>query len=447
MSPHPQDLSLREQARLIASGELDPAALLEQTLARIEERNEPLRAVVATFPEESERMLREAPRGPLYGVPVAIKDMFSLPWRAPRDGSHHEQLAAAPSGAFRRLRDAGAVVVGVTNMHMWGAGSTGHISAYGPAANPWQVERCAGGSSGGSAAAVAARIVAGAVGTDGGGSIRLPAAYCGVTGLKGTYGSIPRDGFTHGFSSMSEAGPMCRDAGDARLLGQVIFDRELEPVAADALRVAVVRSPFCDDLDPQVERLCQDALETSGWNLSEHELRGSEHAQAAGLLRLTLEALPNLRREELADSDPLVRALVKYELLMPSRLLVRADRVRSLLRRSLADAFERVELVAWPTVAAPAPPIAGPVVELPSGRVPADPVNLRQTGIGNLAGIPGISVPVGFNEDGLPVALQLQTAWGDDALLLAAAEHIESATERRFVDVSPPLAQSPSASL
>ncbi|MEA2427755.1 MAG: aspartyl-tRNA(Asn)/glutamyl-tRNA(Gln) amidotransferase subunit, partial [Thermoleophilaceae bacterium] len=170
MTAHPQDLSLRAQAAAVAAGQLDPAELLEATVARIEERDTELNAVVARFPEESRRMLAAAPRGPLHGVPVAVKDMFALPWRAPRDGTDHEQLPAGESGVYRLLRDAGAVIVGVTNMHFWGGGSTGHVSAYGPVGNPWDTTHCGGGSSGGSAAAVGARLTAGAVGTDGGGS-------------------------------------------------------------------------------------------------------------------------------------------------------------------------------------------------------------------------------------------------------------------------------------
>ena len=212
---HPQDLSLREQARAIATGELDATELLEATLSRIGERDSELNSIVDRFASESAQMLNEAPEGPLHGVPVAVKDMFALPWRAPRDGSVRNMtgVRAGESAVYRRLRDAGAVVVGVTNMHEHGAGSTGHISAYGPCGNPWDPARCGGGSSGGSAAAVGARLVAGAVGTDGGGSIRYPAAYCGVTGLKLTWGLVPSDGYTHAYSSMSAPGPLCRDTG------------------------------------------------------------------------------------------------------------------------------------------------------------------------------------------------------------------------------------------
>ena len=184
------DLTLRGQAEAIASGDADAAELLDAALARIEERNPAVNAVVETFPERSREMLEAAPQGPLHGVPVVLKDEWPLPWRAQRFGMAEMLNPAAPgeSGPYRALRDAGAVIVGVGNMHEAGAGSTGNISVYGPARNPWNTERCSGGSSSGPAAAVGARLPAGAIGADGVGSIRFPAAYCGLTGLKPTFG-------------------------------------------------------------------------------------------------------------------------------------------------------------------------------------------------------------------------------------------------------------------
>src|SRR5829696_10494661 len=209
------DRSLRDQAGAIAGGEADPGELLDAALARIEERNPTVNAIVEVFPEESRRMLAEAPRGPLYGVPVAIKDEWPLPWRAERLGAaQHIGPPPGPgeSGPYRALRDSGAVIVGVAHMHEYGWGSTGHISAFGPARNPWDTDRAPGGSSSGPAAAVAARLVAGAVGADGVGSIRYPAAYCGLTGLKPTFGRSAMAG--HHMAELSTtivSGPLCLD--------------------------------------------------------------------------------------------------------------------------------------------------------------------------------------------------------------------------------------------
>ena len=434
---HPQDLSLRQQAAAVSSGDLDAAELLDATFARIEERDGALNSVVVRFPDEAPRMLSEAPQGPLYGVPVIVKDMFRLPWYAPRDGAPGEAAPRGESAVYRRLRDAGAVIAGVGQCHFWGAGSTGHISDWGACGNPWNPAHCAGGSSGGSASAVGARLVAAAVGTDGGGSVRLPAAYCGVTGMKVTFGAIDTDGYTHGYSDMGAIGPLCRDAADARLFCEVLTGRALHRGDGSPLRVGVVRDPWWTNLDPEIERACNAAIEAAGWERVELSLAGAEHQQAAALVCLTIQSLPMLRPEDLDDADPVLRALTKFELTMTPVIVYQAARVRSLLRRSVADAFTRCDLLAWPTVPAPAPPIENPTVELPSGRAPADPGNLRQTGLGNLTGMPGISVPVGLHSSGLPMALQLQGPWGEEARLFDAAEHLEEATGREFVDARP----------
>jgi Asp-tRNA(Asn)/Glu-tRNA(Gln) amidotransferase A subunit family amidase len=437
---HPQDLGLREQAQLVASGELDPGELLSETLARIDERDGELNSIVARFPEDSERMLADAPDGPLRGVPVAIKDMFQLPWRGPRDGSFREELPPGESAVYRRLRDAGAVVVGVTNMHFWGGGSTGAQSAYGPVGNPWDVKACGGGSSGGSAAAVGARLVAGAIGTDGGGSIRLPGSYCGITGLKLTFGRVPRDGYTHGYASMGATGPMCRDAADARLLGGVLTGKEIPAGDRTSIRVGIVRSPFWENLDPEVDQACRELVDASGWEIDEISLTGAEHVMAATVLRLSLEGIPSTSREELAEAPPLARSVTKWQMILPARHLVQADRVRALLRRELVRAFESCDVLVWPTTAAPAPPIENPTYDLPNGETPADPANVRQAGLGNLGGIPGVTVPAGIHSNGRPMGLQLLGAWGSEAMLLDAAEHLENVTDREFVDAVPPIA-------
>ncbi|HVD38081.1 MAG TPA: amidase, partial [Solirubrobacterales bacterium] len=235
----PLDLTLREQAAAIAAGDLDPGELLEACLGRIEERNPALNAVVETFPERSREMLAGAPAGPLHGVPIVIKDEWPLPWRAQRFGAAEMLAQTAPgeSGPYRALRDAGAVIVGVGNMHELGASSTGNISVYGPAHNPWDRERCPGGSSSGPAAAVAGRLVAGAVGADGVGSIRYPAAYCGLTGLKPTFGRSAMAGHhMAGISTTIVSGALCADAADCRLLDSVLYGEELRAGSPEGLR-------------------------------------------------------------------------------------------------------------------------------------------------------------------------------------------------------------------
>jgi aspartyl-tRNA(Asn)/glutamyl-tRNA(Gln) amidotransferase subunit A len=445
------DLSLRGQAAAVAAGEVDAAELLEAALARIEERNPAINAVVETFPERSREMLAAAPSGPLHGVPVVVKDEWPLPWRAQRFGAAEMLATPAPgeSGPYRALRDAGAVIVGVGNMHELGAGSTGNLSVYGPARNPWNPERCPGGSSSGPAAAVAARLVAGAVGADGVGSIRYPAAYCGLTGLKPTFGRSAMEG--HHMAAVSTtivSGPLCADAGDCRLLGSVLCGEELRTGEARGLRIGVVRGEVAEDVTPAVREGCEAAVEDlrreAGGEVREVELPELPMATLATVLIANSESLGGVTPERLNHLDPelspLGRGLLKYRLMLPATAIVKAHQVRTMARQRLAAVFADVDVIAWPTVPAPAPPLEAPLVELPSGVLTADAANVRGGALANLTGIPSVSVPVGSAE-GLPVGLQLQAAWGRDELLLDAAEALERANGRRWVDAAAPMAR------
>jgi Asp-tRNA(Asn)/Glu-tRNA(Gln) amidotransferase A subunit family amidase len=445
------DLSLREQAAAISGGDADPAELLDAALARIEERNPAINAVVETFPERSREMLAAAPEGPLHGVPVVIKDEWPLPWRAQRFGAADMLAPAEPgeSGPYRALRNAGAVIVGVGNMHELGASSTGNASVYGPARNPWNTERCPGGSSSGPAAAVAARLVAGAVGADGLGSVRFPAGYCGLTGLKPTFGRSALAG--HHAAAVTEtivSGPLCADAADCRLLGSALFGEELAAGDASGLRIGVVRDTVSEDVAPEVREACETAIEAlrdeTGGEVREVELPDLEPATLAGVLINNAEMLNGVTPAMLNDIDPGVspinKGFVKYRMLMPAAAIVQARRMRALTRRRLAAIFEGVDVIAWPTLPAVAPPLEAPLVELPSGTHTADQANIRGGALANLTGIPGISAPVGLSE-GLPIGLQLQAAWGRDELLLDAAEALERANGRRWVEALSPPAQ------
>lgn len=445
------DRSLRGQAAAIVADEVDAATLLDAALERIEERNPALNAIVATFPEESRAMLDAAPEGPLRGVPVVIKDEWPLPWRAQRFGAAEMLVPSAPgeSGPYRALRDAGATIVGVGNMHELGAGSTGNISVYGPAHNPWDTERCPGGSSSGPAAAVAARLVAGAVGADGIGSIRYPAAYCGLTGLKPTFGRAAMDG--HHMAAISTtivSGPLCADAADCRLLGSVLFGEQLTAGQVAGLRIGIVRGAVTDDVAPAVRDACEEAIRAlcaeTGGEVVEVELADIEPAALATVLIANTEGLDGLSPSKLNSLDPelspIGRGLLKYRMLLPAAAAVKAHQVRTLMRHRVAAAFAEVDVIAWPTVPAPAPPLQAPLVELPSGTLTADQANVRGAALANLTGIPAISVPVGL-ADGLPIALQLQAAWGSDELLLDAAEALERANDRRWADSLPPPAR------
>jgi aspartyl-tRNA(Asn)/glutamyl-tRNA(Gln) amidotransferase subunit A len=446
------DLSLREQAAAIATGDVDPAELLEATLARIEQRNPALNAVVETFPERSREMLAAAPDGPLRGVPVVIKDEWPLPWRAQRFGAAELPVPTAPaeSGPYLALRDAGATVVGVGNMHELGAGSTGNVSVYGACRNPWDTERCPVGSSSGPASAVAGRLVAGAVGADGLGSVRFPAAYCGLTGLKPTFGRSAMAGHHMApVTNLIVSGPLCADAADCRLLGSVLFGEDLAGGDAAGLRIGVVRDPVSEDVTPEVRDACETAIEDlraeTGGEVVEIALPDLEAATLAAILIINSESLNGTTVEGLnnlhPELSPIARGTLKYRMLLPVSAVVQAQRVRTLMRLRLAEIFEQVDVIAWPTIPAPAPPLEAPLVELPSGTVTADQANVRGAALANLTGIPSISAPVGLSSERLPIALQLQAAWGRDELLLDAAETLEGANGRRWVESRPPLAE------
>lgn len=446
------DLSLRAQAAAIAAGEADSAELLDAALARIEERNPAINAVVETFPEHSRAMLEAAPDGPLRGVPVVIKDEWPLPWRAQRFGAAEMMARTAPgeSGPYRALRDAGAVIAGVANMHELGASSTGNTSVYGPAHNPWDIERCPGGSSSGPAAAVAARLVAGSVGADGIGSIRFPAAYCGLTGLKPTFGRSAMAGHhMDGVSTTIVSGPLCADAADCRLLGSALFGEELPAGDAAGLRIGVIRDAVSEDVAPEVREACEEAIEAlraqTGGEVIEIELPDLDAAALATVLIANTESLGEATPERLNHLDPEIspinRGFLKYRMLLPAAASVKAYRIRTLMRRRMADLFADIDVLAWPTTPAVAPPLEAPLVELPSGTLSADQANVRGAGLANLTGIPAISVPVGLGAGELPIALQLQAAWGHDELLLDAAEALERANDRHWVEALPPLAE------
>jgi Asp-tRNA(Asn)/Glu-tRNA(Gln) amidotransferase A subunit family amidase len=446
------DRPLADQARAVADGDAEPGALLEAALERIEERNPALNAVVETFPERSQEMAAAAPPGPLRGVPVVIKDEWPLPWRAHRFGWAFPPPGVEPgeSGPYRALRDAGAVIAGVANMHEMGSSSTGNHSAYGAARNPWNTDRCPGGSSSGPAAAVAGRLVGAAVGADGIGSIRYPAAYCGLTGLKPTFGRAAMEGHHMKDTTMIVSGPLCPDAASSRLLASALFGEELPAGDARGLRIGVVRGPVAEDNAPEVAAACDVALEqlreeTGSGEIRTVELHGLEHSGLAAVLIGTTESLPGLPPIALnalgEETGLLNRALLKYRMVVPAPAVLRAHRVRTMLRRSLAAAFAEVDVLAWPTVPAVAPPLEEPLVELPSGVHTADAVNPRGGGLANLTGIPGISAPVGFDGEGMPIGLQLQAAWGADAVLLDAAEALERANGRRWVEALPPVAR------
>ena len=248
-----------------------------------------------------------------------------------------------------------------------------------------------------------------------------------------------------GVSSTIVSGPLCLDAADCRLLGSALFGEELGQGNPEGLRVGVVRGEVSDDVAPAVREACEAAIEDlrreTGGEVREIELPELALATLATVLIANSESLGGITPERLNDLDPelspIGRGLLKYRMLLPAAATVKSQQIRTLARHTLAAVFEGVDVIAWPTVPAVAPPLEAPVVDLPSGTLTADEANVRGGALANLTGIPAISVPVGSSER-LPIGLQLQAAWGRDALLLDVAEAIERANGRRWVEAAPP---------
>src|SRR5215203_5532196 len=237
-------------------------------------------------------------------------------------------------------------------------------------------------------------------------------------------------------------------AADCRLLDSVLFGEELRAAQPPALRIGVIRDEPSDDVAPAVREACETAIEdlrgATGGEVREIELPELAAATLATVLIANSESLGSITPERLNNLDPelspLGRGLLKYRVLLPAVATIKAQQLRTLARHTLAEVFEQVDVIAWPTVPAVAPPLEAPMVELPSGTLTADEANVRGGALANLTGIPAISVPVGSSE-GLPIGLQLQAAWGRDELLLDAAEALEGANGRRWVEAAPPPAR------
>jgi aspartyl-tRNA(Asn)/glutamyl-tRNA(Gln) amidotransferase subunit A len=454
------------------------ADVCRAALARIEALDPQLHAFNTVVAERAlaraETIDRDHDRwrdAPLAGVPVAVKDNLCTRGVRTTASSRILENFAPPYSAtvVERLEAAGAVIVGKTNCDEFAMGSSNENSAFGPVRNPWALNRIPGGSSGGSAAAVAADIAPLALGSDTGGSIRQPAALCGIVGLKPTYGRVSRYGLIAFGSSLDQVGPMTRTARDAALALSVLAGADPadatsapEPVPdyeaaltgeVRGVRIGVPRRLLAQGIDPEVTRAIDtalDALRSRGATLVDVDLPHAQYAIPVYYLVATAEASSNLARydgvryglrenaAELRSMYGRTRALgfgpeVKRRIMLGTYVLsagyydayyLKAQQVRTLIRRDYDVAFERVDVVAMPTSPTPAFPI---------GERVADPVQMYLADVftvsANLAGLPAISVPCGLTAARLPIGLQLTGRRFDEAALLRIADAYERDTE------------------
>ena len=462
----------------IASGEATALSVCEAALDRIGAADSRLGAFLAVAGEAARARaasldrLPASARGPLHGVPVAIKDNLCTRGLATTAASKILAGYVPPydATAVERLEQAGAVVVGKANCDEFAMGSSTENSAYGPTRNPWDTSRTPGGSSGGSAVAVASGMVPVSLGSDTGGSIRQPAALCGVVGLKPTYGRVSRYGLIAFASSLDQVGPFARTVADAARLLTVIAGADAHDATASrqpigdyagaltgdvaGLRIGVPRALMGEGVDPEVVTSVQAALEVltaRGARLVDVALPHARYAIPVYYLVATAEASSNLARFDgvrygyrtpdaptlkamyLKTRDEAFGAEVKRRIMLGTYVLsagyydafyLKAQQVRTLIRRDYEAAFAACDVVAMPTTPRPA---------FGLGEKVDDPLQMYLEDIftvsANLSGLPAISVPCGLSSARLPIGLQLTGRAFDEATLLRAADAYERETD------------------
>jgi aspartyl-tRNA(Asn)/glutamyl-tRNA(Gln) amidotransferase subunit A len=473
-------LTIATAAERLRAGELTATELASASLERIAATDPRLHAfltvstdqAMAQAAESDARLRRGEPLSPLDGVPIALKDVFLTAGVRTTAASRILDSLVPPfdATAVRRLRERGAVLVGKTNCDEFAMGSSTENSAFGVTRNPWDLGRVPGGSSGGSAVAVAARQALGALGTDTGGSIRLPASFCGIVGVKPTYGRVSRYGIVAYASSLDQVGPFALDVRDAAMLLEGIAGHdprdstcarvEVPPYTASLdrdvtkLRLGVPREYFGEGIEPDVESSVREAiavLESLGASVETVSLPHTEYAVATYYLVATAEASSNLARYDgirygvrasgatsLVDVYRRSReegfgAEVKRRIMLGTYALSagyydayygRAQKVRTLIRRDFERVFERCDLVVAPVA---------PTTAFRIGEKLGDPLTMYLSDVltiaVNLAGLPGLSVPCGVDTVGMPIGLQIIGRPFGEAEMLRAAHAYEQATD------------------
>ena len=451
-------LGIAELGEHLRAARFSPVELCQVLLERCGRLEPRLNAFLAldaewilTEARVAERELVEGRvRGPLHGVPVAVKDLCRT--RGERTTAGSPLLAEILNGGkededavvVARLREAGAIVFGKTNLPELAYGVTNHYP-YGPSRNPWDPDRFPGGSSMGSAVAVSAGLVPGALGTDTGGSIRAPAHWCGVTGLKPTWGRVPLRGMVPQAVSLDHVGPMARSARDAALLLAAIagFDAD-DPTAAHvevpdyaavleepvgALRVGVPRSELWGDLAPGVAGACETALqdlERLGLTIHTVSLPEWDDAVAANRIITRSEAATEYRRllaERADDLTPEVREWLRAGVALRATDYVDARRRAQRFTATLTRLLGEVDVLALPGYDRTAP-------RMDSSGALLEPLSLRNYNSPfNLAGTPALTLPCGFDSAGLPVGLQLAGRAWEEAMLLRVGAHYQGVTD------------------
>jgi len=448
---------LVDVSALIAGGQASSLEITDALLARIEQTEPTVNAYIDVLADSARRAARAADAvlasghrlGPLHGVPVSVKDIFDVAGTVNTGGGRlaGSRTATADAPAVARLRAAGAVIVGKTNLHEYAYGYTTENPHYGPTRNPWDPTRMAGGSSGGSAAAVACGSAILALGTDTGGSIRVPSSFCGTVGIKPTYGRVSRRGVLPLAWSLDHAGPIGRTVRDVALALEVMagYDPQ-DPASADravpamagereydlaGVRVGVPSNHFFDGIQPTVlsaVRAAIDALSELGATLVEVTIPAVEHTVSAWLAILLAEAAAAHERDLWARPDLYgadVRLYLEQGALVPAVTYLRAQRVRGEIVAAFRRAMVGVDVLATPATAMTAPQLGTVELELGEESEELFHALARISAPFDVTGLPAISLPCGADEHGLPIGLQLVGHAFDEPMILRVADAYE----------------------
>ncbi len=428
-------------APLVRSKAISATQLVENCLHEIAAQ-QPVNAFTTVLEASALEEAREADaqiasggwRGPLHGVPVAIKDLIDVAGTRTTSGSAVPSVEARTDApVVTRLREAGAIVIGKTNLHEFAYGTTSEETAFGPVRNPLDLSRSAGGSSGGSAAALAAGMCFGAVGTDTGGSIRIPSAACGTVGLKPTYNELPLTGIVPLSGSFDHVGPMARSVADAILLFQAMQGAQpggLEP-GVGRLTFGIPYRYFCDRVDDDVASAlarARTALTDAGHVVVDLEIAHAEWTPDVYLHVMLPEASwyhASLLERHASSYSPGVRLRLEMGRYVKAEDYVRAGHLRAVLRESVNAALADVDALLLPTLPMAAPVLGAQTVPVAGKQEPVRGAMLRLTQLFNVTGHPSIALPAGKGGDGMPRGLQLVGREAATISLLRAALVVE----------------------
>ena len=450
-------LTLKQASDLLRRKDASPVQLTEACLARIDRHDKAINAFITVTREQALKAARDMEaeirrgmrRGPLHGIPIALKDNIDTAGvrTTAASGVFKDRVPGEDADVVIRLKKAGAVVLGKLNLHEFALGGTSAVTYFGPVHNPWALDRVSGGSSGGSAAAVSADLCFGALGTDTGGSIRIPASLCGIVGFKPTYGRVSTRGVVPMAWTFDHVGPMCKTVEDAALMLAAIAGYDaLEPTSVDApvpdyvraiggqtskLRIGVARAPFFDGLIPEVAKAVETALDVV-------------RTLTASVVDVQVPASGNIAEvwnpEIYAYHQPWITKTPELYQEATRNLILGAGKSNAatyaqarhqvdVVRREIKKVFATVDLLITPTQRGVAQPIA-PGAAGRGGAPPAGGAGgLVNTAAFDVYGLPTISVPCGFTAAGLPIGLQISGNHFAESTVLALAHAYEQATE------------------